>query len=149
MYSSILVPFFSFLCLINAHAQCLSGNCSNGYSKFRFQNGAIYEGQMTAGKLNGIGILRYANGDQYQGHWVMNTREGKGAILTNNGILYEGNFEDNQLQGLVKVRDAKGGMFEGQWESGKPIGEGTYTDDDGTQQKENGSITNFSCKPYC
>ena len=44
-------------------AQCLSGNCQDGISQYRFQNGALYEGEMSYGKLHGIGTLWFANGD--------------------------------------------------------------------------------------
>jgi hypothetical protein len=129
-FVSLLLCFsFSF-----ANAQCLSGNCQTGVGKFRFQNGAMYEGEMAYGKLNGIGKLHYANGDLYDGHWTMNQRDGKGLIKTHDGYTYEGNFVNNQLQGSIKVRDPKGGLFIGQWEAGKAVGSGQYTTSDGQHQ---------------
>ena len=99
MYKTGFVVILLCLAFTTLSAQCLSGNCQNGVGKFRFQNGALYEGQMTYSKLNGIGKLRYANGDLYDGHWVMNQRHGKGVIKTHDGYTYEGNFVNNQLQG--------------------------------------------------
>ena len=117
-------------------AQCITGDCQNGFGKFKFQNGAVYEGEMAYGKLNGTGKLHYANGDLYEGQWQMNQREGKGAIKTHDGFTYEGSFVNNQLQGEVHVHDPKGGVYVGQWEAGKAIGTGHYTD--ATGQKQNG-----------
>jgi hypothetical protein len=134
MYKTGFVVILLCLAFTTLSAQCLSGNCQNGMGKFRFQNGALYEGQMTYSKLNGIGKLRYANGDLYDGHWVMNQRHGKGVIKTHDGFTYEGNFVNNQLQGSIKVKDPKGGLFVGQWEAGKAVGSGQYTTPDGQQK---------------
>ena len=126
---SFFLIFFVFLS--SGFAQCLEGDCQNGYSRFRFQNGAIYEGQMSYGRLNGKGILQYTNGDIYNGYWKMNKREGKGTLTTSTGISYSGTFVANLLQGLVKVTDPSGGYFEGQWLNGEPSGEGKYVSKDG------------------
>jgi len=136
MYKTSLLLILACLSFINLKAQCLSGNCQNGIGKFRFQNGALYEGEMAYSKLNGIGKLHYANGDLYDGHWAMNQREGKGVIKTHDGYTYEGNFVNNQLQGSTKVYDPKGGLFIGEWEAGKAVGIGQYTASDG--HKEDG-----------
>lgn len=115
-------------------SQCLTGDCQNGFGKFKFQNGALYEGEMAYGKLNGKGKLHYANGDVYEGQWQMNQREGLGAIKTHDGFTYDGSFVNNQLQGEVKVHDPKGGVYVGQWEAGKAIGTGQYTDSNGRKE---------------
>jgi hypothetical protein len=126
----LFCAFSSFL-----KGQCLSGNCQNGTGKYRFQNGALYEGEMAFGRLNGNGKLHYANGDLYEGHWSMNQREGQGKIVTHDGFTYEGNFRHNQLDGEVNVYDPEGGKFAGQWEEGKAIGVGQYTSADGRTEK--------------
>jgi hypothetical protein len=107
-------------------SQCLSGNCQNGTGKFRFQNGALYEGQMSFGKLNGKGKLIYSSGDIYDGDWKMNRRSGHGILQTKDGMTYEGVFINNQLNGKVRVYDANGGYFEGEWINGQASGTGYY-----------------------
>ena len=116
------------LCILSqsGFTQCLAGNCQHGFSKFRFQNGAVYVGQMSYGKLNGEGTLKYRNGDVYKGKWKLNKREGHGILTTARGFKYQGSFVDNQLHGPVKVYDDKGGWFEGQWVHGQPDGTGNY-----------------------
>lgn len=128
----VLITIISFFQISNA--QCLAGNCQQGPSKFRFQNGAIYEGMMSYGKLHGAGTLHYANGDVYKGNWNMNKREGKGVIISKTGLVYEGNFVNNQLHGTVRVSDTHGGYFEGKWNYGQPQGEGVYVNAQGNKK---------------
>ncbi len=135
MYKTGFVLILSCFSFTMLNSQCLSGDCHNGLGKFRFQNGAVYEGETAYGKLHGIGKLHYANGDLYDGHWVMNQREGKGMIKTHDGFTYEGTFVNNQLQGSISVQDPEGGTFVGQWEAGKAIGTGLYTTSDGQQEE--------------
>ncbi|HZV69633.1 MAG TPA: caspase family protein [Saprospiraceae bacterium] len=113
-------------------SQCLSGNCQTGIGKFRFQNGAVYEGQMAYGRLNGKGTLNYSNGDVYTGQWKLNKREGEGIFKTKAGLSYQGNFSNNQLNGKIKVFDQQGGYFEGNWVNGQPYGTGQYIASNGT-----------------
>jgi hypothetical protein len=140
----LLSFFFSFHSI---SAQCLAGNCQNGPSKFRFQNGAIYEGTMSYGKLHGSGTLRYANGDIYKGSWNMNKREGKGLIISKTGLTYEGIFYNNQLHGNVRVSDPDGGYYEGQWHYGQPQGQGVYVSASGLKKTGSWSETGLESVP--
>lgn len=128
--SGLLFLTFSVLSQVG-FSQCLSGNCQNGYGKFRFQSGAIYEGQMSYGRLNGSGTLHYTNGDVYQGSWKMNKREGTGTLTTINGLNYVGKFLNNQLHGAIKIYDQTGGHFAGQWSNGQLVGNGQYITSNG------------------
>ncbi len=141
----ILISFlFSFYSI---SAQCLAGNCQNGPSKFRFQNGALYEGAMSYGKLHGAGTLRYANGDVYKGMWHMNKREGKGLIVSRSGLTYEGTFYNNQLHGAVRVSDQEGGYYQGEWNYGQPQGQGVYVHANGIKTTSSWSETGLESVP--
>ena len=107
-------------------AQCILGDCQNGFSKYMFKNGAVYEGEMSYGKVHGLGTLKFANGDSYKGYWKMNKREGEGILNTVDGYSYVGTFANNQLHGAVKVYDLDGGYFEGTWDKGINNAGGTY-----------------------
>ncbi|MEP6647097.1 MAG: hypothetical protein ABJC12_08400, partial [Saprospiraceae bacterium] len=137
-----------FISLQAGFSQCLSGNCQTGIGKFRFRSGAIYEGQMVYGRLNGKGSLKYTNGDIYTGSWKLNKREGVGILTTKDGLSYNGTFSDNQLNGQVKVLDSKGGYFEGNWVNGISEGDGRYITADGTSTNgswaENGFVQTVS-----
>ncbi|MBK9103469.1 MAG: hypothetical protein IPL92_02640 [Saprospiraceae bacterium] len=114
--------FMAIVCLsLNTlSAQCLSGDCQNGPSKYQFRNGAIYEGEMSYGKIHGLGTLIFANGDVYRGYWKMNKREGEGILNTIDGLSYQGTFANNLLNGTARVYDTTtGGYFEGVWEKGQ------------------------------
>jgi hypothetical protein len=126
-----------FLCLtLNViDAQCIVGDCQNGMSKYMFKNGAIYEGEMSYGKIHGMGTLKFANGDIYKGYWKMNKREGEGILNTVEGFSYVGTFTNNQLNGAVKVYDLSGGYFEGMWDKGFNTAGGTYIQSDGKKIK--------------
>lgn len=127
------------------YAQCLSGNCQNGPSKYRFKNGAIYEGEMTNGKIHGLGTLWFANGDIYKGYWKSNKREGEGILNTVDGLSYQGTFANNQLNGTARVYEAMGGYFEGVWQDGVNTMVGTYTSSEG--RKEKGLWTSSGFRP--
>lgn len=133
------------LLFISHHSfgQCLQGDCQNGIGFFRFQTGAIYEGQMMYGRLNGTGILKYSNGDVYKGNWKMNKREGPGVLTTYDGFKYQGTFSNNQMHGMIKVYDPQGGCFEGLWSDGQPEGIGQYVSKEGIRKKGSWSDTGF------
>ncbi len=126
-----------------AAAQCLVGDCQNGFSKYRFQNGAMYEGEMSYGKIHGLGTLKFANGDTYKGYWKMNKREGEGILNTVDGYSYVGTFSNNQLNGAVKVYELSGGYFEGIWDKGVNNAGGTFIQADGHKKKGYWSDSGF------
>ncbi len=127
----------AFLCLYfnAAQAQCLSGNCQSGWSKYRFANGALYEGNMANGKIQGMGTLWFANGDVYKGYWNMNKREGEGILNTVDGLSYQGTFANNQLHGNARVYDGSGGYFEGAWVNGVNTTGGYYVSAKGVRTR--------------
>ncbi len=105
---------------------CLHGNCSDTYSKFRFENGDVYEGMAKNGKANGNGIYQWADGDVYTGEFLDGLKEGKGTYYYSDGTSQQGywkkdefrtdmlyldykfnvvEFEDYILEGYVKNQD--------------------------------------------
>jgi hypothetical protein len=54
----------------------------NGYGKFYYNGGSLYDGEWIDNKMNGYGILFYPDGSiAYQGEWKNDYFDGKGAIF--------------------------------------------------------------------
>jgi len=75
-------------------AQCLSGNCTDGFGKFKYKNDNIYEGNFKGGYCNGKGKMFYSNGEYYEGDWVNGSWNGKGLYTWKDGRRFEGQVKD-------------------------------------------------------
>lgn len=109
---------FSIIVLQCLEAQCLQGDCFNEVSRFRFKNGAVYEGKMLNGKLHGTGTFHYSSGEIYTGEWKLNKREGPGKLIDKDGIEFHGNFYNNHPDGIVRVYYPDGVCAETFWVNG-------------------------------
>ena len=89
-------------------AQCVKGNCQNGYGTFKYRSGATYQGNFRNGQIHGQGILYFSNGDKYIGQWKNRYREGKGKLTFHNGDVYQGNFIRNEFNGHGVIEFANG-----------------------------------------
>ena len=59
-------------------AECLSGNCNNGYGLYEYNGGDLYEGYFKDGERNGYGTyLLNQSGDIAEGTWVNGAFQGK------------------------------------------------------------------------
>ncbi len=71
-----------------------------------------YEGEMSAGRLNGRGVLHIQ--------------------MDNGGVdVIDGTFDDGEPVGVVSFRGANGDRFKGELKSGAPDGYGTFEDKEG------------------
>ena len=50
-------------------AECIEGDCDNGYGTYTFANGDKYIGEYKDGEIHGQGIFTFANGDEYVGEF--------------------------------------------------------------------------------
>ena len=111
----IMQSLILLICPTFLTAQCVTGNCLDGKGKYKFENGSIYSGQFSDGKLNGKGTMRYHSGDIYTGMWEDNKKNGGGKFERSNGNIYEGQFVNGKLNGkgrlLYKSKDRYVGTF--------------------------------------
>ncbi len=105
-------------------AQCVKGNCQNGYGTFKYRSGATYQGNFQNGQIHGQGILYFSNGDKYIGQWKNRYREGKGKLTFHNGDIYQGNFVRNEFNGHGVIEFANGDEYDGDFVDGQFQGKG-------------------------
>lgn len=107
-------------------AQCLSGNCTDGYGKFRFNKDDTYEGNWKESKLNGYGVYTWKNGDIYTGAFSNNQRSGKGKLVYKDGTVYEGNWANDLYSGDGLLSWPNKNRYEGKFFSGMAEGAGKF-----------------------
>ena len=66
---------------------------------YTFKDGAIYTGEMMAGRPHGEGKTMFKSGDVYEGHYVKGKRQGKGTYTFTDGEKYEGEWLQDQQHG--------------------------------------------------
>lgn len=106
MKKSILILALLSICFISK-AQCLSGDCENGY-----------------------GIMNYSYG-KYEGNFVNKLKEGKGTMIWKNGETYAGDFKNNLFNGNGKYSWPQGVIYEGEWLDNNRNGKGKVIFKDG------------------
>jgi hypothetical protein len=87
----------SFFYLQTVAAQCLSGDCKNGWGKMDMGY-AVYEGQFKEGKPDGSGTMDYGEGNKYKGEWKNGVEHGRGLL-----------FEKNKATQVVYINGVKQG----------------------------------------
>jgi hypothetical protein len=53
-------------------AECIKGDCNNGYGTYTYANGSKYVGEYKNGKIHGQGAYTFANGTVDKGIWKNN-----------------------------------------------------------------------------
>jgi hypothetical protein len=83
------------------HAQCISGNCDNGYGSaiIKKKGGIRFTGQFINRKPNGEGIAEYPDGTRYKGSWLNGTMDGLGTLTLNDGTVLTGSWRNSRFMG--------------------------------------------------
>ena len=115
-----------FLPMSNLYAECVKGNCKDGYGTFVFANGDKYIGDFMDGKPAGKGIMYFSNGNKYMGNWVASYRQGEGKYIFKDGHEYLGQFVQNKFSGQGTMTYSNGDRYEGEWSNDRPNGSGIY-----------------------
>ena len=89
------------LCLITnfSFAQCISGDCKNGFGKYDY-GFAVYEGNFKSEKPSGKGTMDYGNGEKFVGNFIDGQENG-------DGVLYKKNIPQNvtYTNGKLKISE--------------------------------------------
>ena len=129
---------------ISVNAQCISGNCNNGYGIKKYNDGtlyigdwwndlpsghgtaiwpdgSIYVGDFIEGKYNGKGT-HFTNQNLYIGEFNHNLPSGNGTLFMNAVSMYVGSFENGDMNGKGYFQHPHGTIEESFWKEGKPTG---------------------------
>lgn len=134
-----LLFYMAVLFCAQTNAQCLSGNCTTGYGKFKYKNEDIYEGNFADSYANGKGKMFYSGGDTYDGEWKNGYRTGYGTYVWKDGRKYVGYCKDSywEGQGTYYVNAEGTEKYEGGFSLSKFHGRGVYTFPDGRKYEGN------------
>jgi hypothetical protein len=82
-------------------AQCISGNCDNGYGVALFpeKGKARYNGQFHNKKPHGFGKAEYGDGSIYEGNWDNGKWQGQGTMTLASGTRLTGTWQDSRFMG--------------------------------------------------
>jgi hypothetical protein len=97
----ILILAFILRGCLEIQAQCLEGNCKNGFGTFYSQKkGVKYSGILKNKTPNGQGTAYYRNGRIYSGDWFLGMWHGKGTMSLPDGTSLSGLWDRSRLKHL-------------------------------------------------
>ena len=100
------LSLYAFLLLMFCNvgfAECIKGDCSNGYGTYTYANGSKYVGEWKDGKENGQGTYTqvsgntWFNGNKYVGEYKNGKIHGQGTYTWADGTVGKGIWENNKL----------------------------------------------------
>lgn len=94
----------------------------NGYNVITFDNGDVYEGNISEGMFHGQGKYTSHNGLVYEGYFVFNVPKGNGELYYPNLYTYVGDVNDYKPDGYGTRKDVDGTTVRGMWKNGLPNG---------------------------
>ena len=92
--SVILILAFSQ----SANAECVHGNCDNGYGVYIYEDGWIYEGLWKNKSFDGMGALTFQNGTQYTGEFKKGLIHGYGRLTLRDGKQQKYTFSNGFIE---------------------------------------------------
>ncbi len=122
---------------------CISGNCTNGYGVYTWEDGERYEGYWVNSKRKGQGTNYFASGQKYIGEWKDDQRHGYGTAYYADGTSKAGMWDLDTFTGVKEETKGcisgdctsgfgtfigtSGDKYIGTFQSGYYHGEGTYS----------------------
>ncbi len=111
-------------------AECVQGNCVNGFGHMTYADGSTYAGQWRDGKRHGQGTQRRANGGVVTGRWVDDEEKGHGTYTFVNRAKYAIEWTGDEPQTDGPWAYANGGKYVGGRDD-REHGHGTVMYNDG------------------
>lgn len=121
LFHLILPAVLLALSQTSLSAQCLEGNCRNGYGVFRFANGDKYAGNWANGQPHGSGKYYWPTRERYEGEFRFGKFDGTGTMYYPDGAYYTGGWSKNFKNGRGRLVRANGAVVEGAWANGKYV----------------------------
>lgn len=112
----------------------------DGKFRLEYNNGDVYEGEMSGLQRAGTGEMHYTSGDSYIGEFSADKLHGTGVYRYASGDSYEGTFSSGKKSGEGKYTwtyENGTAVYEGHFENDRRNGYGVYTAIDGTVYKGN------------
>ena len=78
------------------YAQCIEGDCKNGFGVYVFADGGEYSGAFVNGKFSGQGKLVFPDGNFYEGMFEEGLLNGNGTLTYADGSIYIGEFANDK-----------------------------------------------------
>ena len=118
---TLLVAALALTASAAANAQCISGNCFDGYGVFQDAE-YRYAGFFDEGVPNGHGTLYYKSGDIYSGNFKNGKRELEGTYyFANDGTRYIGFFKEGKMHGPIEEIQSNGTSYSDVYKDNTPI----------------------------
>lgn len=77
--------------------KCSFGDCENSYSRFKFDNGSVYEGYIIKGEIDAYGSYLYTDGSFYVGGWKTGRKDGYGLLYDEATAKYYDVYYENDV----------------------------------------------------
>ena len=102
-------------------AECVSGDCDNGYGTYLYDDGNKYVGESKNGLWHGQGTYTFASGSEYVGEWKNNKFHGQGTYTFADGAKYVGEYKNDERNGQGTFTFPDGSIKRGIWENGELV----------------------------
>lgn len=108
MKPTFIIVSIAWALVLQAQAQCLSGDCANGRGHMRYPDGSEYIGHFKDGMAHGSGECTYADNPsypykRYKGHWENNRFHGYGEATDRLGKITAGHWNNNTFVGDTPI----------------------------------------------
>ncbi len=90
-----------------------------GRGTMNYPDGGKYIGDWSRDRRWGVGTMYYPNGDVYHGGWMWDMPEGEGTLITAEGVKITATFDEGIPRGKCIIQDVDGRLYSARWVRGK------------------------------